>query len=507
MSNDQNKQKNILELSYDFSRKINQRYFKNNKTIVTEKRKKYIEDAANAAEKFDHNLPMAGWYDEDEFKKRQKYNAHMGHFNLISTNGLDFKPGIPFLGIRDRMKTFDLIGFHGGDGVSNIIGSVQSRMAGHREGGVISHTGMIVRASDFPQDHDLYHETEIYVWESTMSGPLAFDKVQNVDGSKCQCFKPCKMMKCPSVCIPNIPHDYGFLGIQFRSLGQLVINYDSSPTAKLVWCSLNEYNRDIADQFLYTNDEIPGQGLARLMDKYNGTSYNSTCCCLDLCAAVWPCCRWLQNTYSKCCNKVDKNGSQFCSEFNANIYKEIGILPDTVISNKVVPVDYLTSIKGGQIVSSDMDGDVPILYNSYILFTARSKLGMKLHLSEKFFKDLRPFPDFIDDRHIIPSVHIASNEMVSLQLRQSEDKIGLNFPVWDAITDQPSSLDSRTTPLHPLGVDPSDYLKAIESNQISPTETKDEDSRQGEVNHGADLPYPDINKQSSIPIVSKSSDF
>ena len=315
-------------------------------------------------------------------------------------------------------------------------------------------------------------------------------------------------MKCP---VPHVPHRYGFLGVQFRSLGALVINYDSSPTAKLVWCSLNKENRAKVDKFLYQNDEIPGQGLAKLMEKWNGTSYNTTCCCLDLCASVWSCCRGLQSIYSKFLPKVNNNGSQFCSEFNANIYKEVEILPSTVVANKVVPSDYLTTMREGKVAPVDVDGDVPMLYDSYITFTARSNLGKKVYLTDKFYEDLKPYP-IIDENYVIPEKHIEAEETVSkLETKASV----IDLPTWDSnlATESASLSNGNVIAKAPSAIrlvsvtDPDSEFMSKTSFTLEETSeylrhinSLAEDPSGGEVNLGADLaevtelPYPDPNK-------------
>ena len=356
--------------------------------------------------------------------------------NLDTFGGLESKPGVPYEGIKPFIKSFDLIGFHGGDGVSNFIDKVQTKMAGHViTGKVITHVGVAIRAEDFPVDHYLYkpeYEQQIYVWESTMSGPLAFDGVRNIDGGKCQFCKVCDCFGFTS-CMPNVPHRFGFLGTQFRDLDNLTIRYDANPGAVLVWGRLNEENRKKADAML--------PSLSELMDTWNGISYNSTCCCIDLCAAALPFFRKVQDFYNKVFCLEKTNGSQFCSEFVANLYKELNILQRNIEANKVVPADYLTRIDDHHlekltnthgksalknagyddlldmlkpifkennnetnfydvVKAVDRDDAVPILFSSYIRFSARSFLGKKIYLKPEFLDNLKPVPNFVDERTI-----------------------------------------------------------------------------------------------------------
>ena len=201
-----------------------------------------------------------------------------------------------------------------------------------------------------------------------------------------------------------LPHRYGFLGTQFRDMDQLTIHYDKLKDAKLIWGRLDDKNRAKADQFLAAKDGFPrGQNMIELIENWNGRSYNSTCCCLDLWAALFSCCRLMQNCYGKCIPAVKNNGSQFCSEFTANLYKELGILDQSVCAKKVVPADYLvTRNEAGEIVSMDVEGEVPILFRSYVNFTARSKAGKKVNLAQHFFDRLQIDEHLTDETKITP---------------------------------------------------------------------------------------------------------
>ena len=260
---------------------------------------------------------------------------------------------------------------------------MQSKMASHggNHADKISHIGMAFRASDLPQDHDLYDEKAIYCWESTMSGPLAFDKVRNVCASKCYCGNIWGC--CCQSLWPKVPHRMGFLGTQFRDLNKLAIYYDSHKNAKLVWMPLNKENRAIADDVIQNKNR-----LVKMIDRWNGVSYNATCCCLDLWANAFSCCNGLKKLYSFCF-QFDDQGSQFCSQFAASIYKTIGVIEKSVDTSKVAPSDFLVAVdKSGVIKSLDADGEIPNLFHCFILFTKRSNYPNTLLL-----------PNFMDGLH------------------------------------------------------------------------------------------------------------
>ena len=416
-------QNSRTETDNNFSHQKNKKYLEKNKSKVARKREKRLEEDANAIEKFDHNIPVAGrTFTEDEIQQHDKKFHDIGLYNNKGTfAGLEVKTGLPWGTIRDHVKSFDMIGFHGGDGVSSFIGWWQAKMASHVGGDKITHTGVIIRGEDFPEDHVMYRPGQIYCWESTMSGPLAFDKVKNVDGSKCHFYKLCSYCKCP---VPSVPHRFGFLGTQFRDMGQLTIRYDANPSAKLIWCRLNEENRKKVDDFLAGDGTLTkGERLLQMMDEWNGRSYNSTCCCIDLYAAMFPCCRWLQNAYAWCCPiRVGNNGAQFCSEFVANLYKEMGILHQDLIAKRVVPADYMTIYDNDEdknIISLDQDKNgVPILFRSYVQFTARSKLGKQINLKKEYLDNLKPEPEPINEKDIN-----------STSVYQETNNINYNVPV------------------------------------------------------------------------------
>ena len=414
-------EKETTKFSPTYTQTKNQIYFQNRKEKIKDRAQKILEKEKLKYDAFDHSIPIAGT-DGEQIKRQRKEDLKNlagtseeideNDINVTLNNektygGLENKKGVPYEAIKPFIKTFDLIGFHGGDGASNFIDFVQRKMSGHilkDQRSAITHTGLAFRAEDFPQDHYLHRpkdENRIYCWESTMSGPLAFDKVKNVDGSKCQFFKLCEACGCPQHLVPSVPHRFGFLGSQFRDLDNLTIRYDANPEALLVWARLDERSRENINSKM-ANSSNPENFILDLVANWNSISYNSTCCCIDLCAAAIPCFRILQDIYAKICPvHVGNNGSVFCSEFCARIYQQLGVLDSSVNSKQVVPSDFLTyKNKSEEILPLDSDQQVPILFRSYVQFTARSKLGKMIYLRQEFLDNLLPEPEFLDENRI-----------------------------------------------------------------------------------------------------------
>lgn len=400
-------EKNTIATGQNYSREANQNYLKENEDKIATKQKLYKEKHSDLADRFKHTLPHAG----SGTDLSPVITKQPGILNTDTTNyGLETKQGVPWKAIREHIGNFDLIGFHGGEGISNLIARMQVKMAGHNTScNEITHVGVAIRGTLFPENHPLYDDEKVYIWESTMSGPLAFDKVLNIDGTKCQIWRPCDCWNkcCGCFKLPPLPQRFGFLGSQFRHMDLLSINYDSHPDAKLIWMKLNNESRKKVDEKLATFKN--GKPFfMHLFDKWNGTSYNSTCCCVDLWAAIIPGCRTLQKLYQKCCPvKVGRNGAQFCSEFAATLYKELGLLEFDADANRVVPSDYLVEkvmkkdgkadilratlngkFDNGDNVedfgieyadqveykSLDVDKAVPIMFESFWRFTQRSEI-------------------------------------------------------------------------------------------------------------------------------------
>jgi len=120
-----------------------------------------LEKAHEEASKFDHSLPQAG---EDVDKKTElKKNKSEVLARNTTYHGRETKAGLPWKSIRDHVKSFDLIGFHGGEGISNFIGAMQTKMSGHNNAGYITHVGLAIRGDDFPVGHDLHNPGRIYI--------------------------------------------------------------------------------------------------------------------------------------------------------------------------------------------------------------------------------------------------------------------------------------------------------------------------------------------------------
>merc|ERR1712110_142113 len=91
--------------------------------------------------------------------------------------------------------------------------------------GEVCHIGIAIRGSDFPVDHEFYNPNELYIWESTISGPYG-DGNLNLDGNVCE--PRCCHICCgcpwigPTCCCTPCSHEKGFMGVQLRRLEDTV---------------------------------------------------------------------------------------------------------------------------------------------------------------------------------------------------------------------------------------------------------------------------------------------
>lgn len=110
-----------------------------------------------------------------------------------------------------EFKPLDLVGFRGSDIVSSIIAKIQDKMLDDER---FTHVGIVVTKELMPFVEEM-EEGEIYVWESTYSGPVFSD------GSK------------------NIEKESHFFGVQIRNLKDVVSGYTKKKSAKVALCKLS----------------------------------------------------------------------------------------------------------------------------------------------------------------------------------------------------------------------------------------------------------------------------
>jgi hypothetical protein len=242
------------------------------------------------------------------------------------------KNGEPYSNIRQYLNTFDMIFFRGSEGVSDIISKIQKKLNGK---GVpdYTHVGLIIRASDFPQDSSYYDANKIYVFESTQSGSLG-------DGT------------------PNINFE-SKLGVQLRDFDKVVETYDNHPKSKLAWAPMLTLYRPI---FNLENSEL----LLRIVRKYEGIRYDVSV--IDLFSAVYKPLRPLRRLVRKF--RKYANDWQFCSELCCNVYKDFGILNETINAENVLPCDFMENLENRG-TTYDKDNKIPVLFHSIIPFTNR----------------------------------------------------------------------------------------------------------------------------------------
>lgn len=254
--------------------------------------------------------------------------------------GRQNKPGVGYSTIRQDLKSFDLLLFRGDDFVSRTILKVEGIL--DKTEGLFSHVGICLRAEDLSPVVTFAEQGKVYVFESTMSGNLA-DGVKNIEG-------------------------HSRLGVQLRDLDAVVRAYDKSPNTRLAWCTLKPEKRPIETR-RYARECVR---------KYNGMFYDASV--IDLASVAIPVfrkvrdCGLVKLIRSKCCcccccccTTKPPSEWQICSELVTNIYKDIGVIPQTVEAQNVMPMDFIADDKD-KTKTLDSDGEVPVIYTNLVRF-------------------------------------------------------------------------------------------------------------------------------------------
>lgn len=220
------------------------------------------------------------------------------------------KEGIPYSEIRDSLTSFTLVFFKGPDFVSSLIRHVEKLDASKInqynltvEKNAFSHVGFIVRPDIL--DDERLEPNGVYIFESTMSGSLG-KGIYNIDG------KP-------------------FLGMQLRDFDEVIQAYDANPKSQIAVASLNP---KILDR-LHSTDDL-SETFTALFSRYEGVKYNWNA--YSLLSSLLSCMRPGRETIEKI---FETEEWMFCSEAVAQIYVELGILPENVKPKNVVPMDFL----------------------------------------------------------------------------------------------------------------------------------------------------------------------
>lgn len=214
--------------------------------------------------------------------------------------------------LRPQLKEFDLVFFRGGDVFSDAIRYVSKKFSRPSPSGYdlpadsFSHVGMIV-TDKILRDDRVVHD-KLYIWESTMSGPLT-DGVKNIDGKS-------------------------FLGVQLRDLDEVVEAYLKVPGTEIAFSPIKE---EIVEELtLKTSPLIIQERFREIFDTYNGVRYDANP--YSLFSAVIPCLRPMREeveTYTKTGKWL------FCSELVATVYVSLDLLPRYVNPKDILPVDFL----------------------------------------------------------------------------------------------------------------------------------------------------------------------
>lgn len=275
------------------------------------------------------------------------------------------KPGVLYSEIASQMQTFDLILFKGGDFVSKTIAQIEDAYTGVND---FTHAGMVIRAKDLEKFSPLWRpgDDTVYVFESTASGKL-------VDG------------------VQSVADNRGHLGVQLRDMAQVVRHYDIKPITRMAWLPLQDSIRS----------KIPPHMVNTVLDRYMFTSYDASC--IDLAAAASPLVRkmrdcWLFRKIRNCfcclfCCGAQPNTWLFCSELCAQIYKDIGVFPQSLVPADVMPVDFLpeettpilaaASTEPAVVIKTvDTDHQVPWVFKTVVRFHSEPPFRPKSSVSD-----------------------------------------------------------------------------------------------------------------------------
>ena len=246
--------------------------------------------------------------------------------------------------IRQNIKPFDLIAFRGGDLASRLINVLEKYEVGHGE---FTHVGMVVTSDILPLCNITVDETtkeiklipgKLYLYQSTFTYNVPYISDGMID----------------------VTTGRGFFGVQLCDLEEVIPVYIINKTTKVAYCKLlsNPWELKVGEQQeSLTSRRLQIQkDFALFFESHQGRLYEMDP--LSLLGAMFPPLRFIRDTQDqiftsliKKLNKwglinisVDSNmtpaGWQFCSELVANVYKLIGVLPDTLNSENILPITF-----------------------------------------------------------------------------------------------------------------------------------------------------------------------
>ncbi len=225
--------------------------------------------------------------------------------------------------IKEQIRPFDLLAFHGGDVISEFISVIENKTIGS---GIFTHVGMVVTSDILPSCKDFILEKDKrYIFESTF--------IYDTPG----CEKN----------IPDVTTQQCTVGVQLRDLEAVMARYICNDETRVAWCKLKNNPFTI-----HTKETLMEQFVA-FFDDYHGRYYEMSF--IGLASSMFPSLRLVRQyqdiIYDKLYNIlrgyniVNKNnegpaGWQFCSELVANVYQMIGVIGPEFNPQDVLPVDF-----------------------------------------------------------------------------------------------------------------------------------------------------------------------
>lgn len=232
-----------------------------------------------------------------------------------------------FSEVENLLKPLDPLWFRGKDGVSSFIRLLEKVIVGN---GTFSHCGVVVTRDLMPWLKVLKPGVK-YVWESTMSIPLAgfTDGVIDVETGK------------------------GKFGVQIRPLHEVIKEYtDQEDEAYVAWAPLKD------SPWTESRKKYIQKTIRKLHKQIGTKTYELNL--IELVASLFPCIRHFSKTSEWIEDEIydilrnwkvvdgpehdedeDIDAFYFCSELVALIYKRVGVLDESINPNTVVPMDLL----------------------------------------------------------------------------------------------------------------------------------------------------------------------
>lgn len=214
------------------------------------------------------------------------------------------KPGTKFSEIKNKVKPLDLIVFRGSEFVSDTISLMQKLVFGN---GDWSHCGIVITSDIIPIKNAV--PGKLYIWESTMSGKLLGDGVNNVETDKAT------------------------FGVQIRDLESVINNYDNAPDTKIGWAPLInnpllQLPGEKDDTYFERKDKVI-KLISDFDTKIGNATYDYNI--MNLISTLMPCCSSLSR------NIFGNSDKYFCSELVANVYQMIGVIDKKIDPENVAP--------------------------------------------------------------------------------------------------------------------------------------------------------------------------